>query len=430
MIAAVDTLTTINRLEGARDLARTANELVLWAREITGCSVALLRLIEPGEDTHAWVPACMHAGGSEAFLRDETMVHAAECLCGHVITGAIDPSLPFFTRGGAFVWGHAASLPTDFTQSDTGPFRGRCIAEGFESVAIFPIPGGDSAVGCLHLADARPDFFRDTAPVIEEVCRKAGPLFADRAALDQGLTAYRAIQSALAPPLRLVVPGFRLGVSFQGADLPGQAGGDFYDIIRRDGDQLWFVVGDYSGKGIDAMGMAARARYTLSSLGREADSPSELLSRANSELFPLLAPERFVAAALCRIDLERRTLDVALAGHPRPLLFGAEGSCRPAVAPHNPPLGAFPNTSFPSLSLPLDGGDLLLIATDGVTESRRSGRMFGPEGIAEIVRRIKEGDGAGSDPSTIAREVCAASIRHHDETLPGDDRLVLAAEML
>jgi len=428
-----DTEKALGRLRDSPDLARAADELVAWARELTSCDVALLRVVEPEQVSHAWIPACIHSGGSDAFIRDETLVSADECLCGHVITGAMNRRLPFVTEGGAFVWGRTGTLPAEFSWRDTGVLRGRCVSEGYESVAIFPIPGPHSTLGCLHLADPRPDLFASSAAIIEEVCRKAGPLLAERAALDQGRVAFSAIQSVLAPPLHLVVPGLRLGVSFQGADVPQQAGGDFYDIMDHNSQgshEVWFVVGDYSGKGMEAMGMAASARSVLSRLSREAESPADLLARGNEELLPLLAPDRFVAVSLCRLEPEHGTLEVALAGHSEPLLFARGGEPQPVPTRYNPPLGASRGCTFATSSLSLKAGDLLVVATDGVTEARRAGRLFGSEGVSKIVRRLAPCGSSGPDPSTIAREVCAASIRHHDKKLPGDDRLVLAAEIL
>jgi hypothetical protein len=75
-------------------------------------------------------------------------------------------------------------------------------------------------------------------------------------------------------------------------------GGDFYDVIEPSLDEVLLIVGDYSGKGLEAAGMASRARYTLALLALQSNGPADLFNRANDRLAALLRYDRYVSGAL------------------------------------------------------------------------------------------------------------------------------------
>ncbi|MHB8769859.1 MAG: sensor histidine kinase [Syntrophales bacterium] len=82
------------------------------------------------------------------------------CLCGRVMSGRIDPSLPFFTAGGSFWTNSTTDLLSAQPAADRlyGPLAG-CTGEGYESVALFPLAHGAERLGLLQLNDRRPNMF-------------------------------------------------------------------------------------------------------------------------------------------------------------------------------------------------------------------------------------------------------------------------------
>jgi hypothetical protein len=129
------------------------------------------------------------------------MVTESDCICGRVATGAVDPSLPFYTEGGSFHWGRMDSLGEAFTPEQVGPLRGRCIEEGYNSLAVFPLRAGDGVVGSLHLADSRPDWFAEAAEVVDSACRLAGDILLRYEPSERERALLEAVQSALLPPV-------------------------------------------------------------------------------------------------------------------------------------------------------------------------------------------------------------------------------------
>lgn len=93
-------------------------------------------------------------------LRDKIGHPILECMCGHVIMGRFDPSLPFFTEHGSF-WSNCTSdLLAKTTEADRqGRTRNRCNGEGYESVALIPLKVGKKTYGLIQLNDFHKDHF-------------------------------------------------------------------------------------------------------------------------------------------------------------------------------------------------------------------------------------------------------------------------------
>ena len=413
-------------LSACATFAEAVDFLAEWARGYALCDVAVVRMmVEDAQDRGGpWVPACGDQGAPPDFRRDESFVAARECMCGRVMLHDVNVELPFFTDRGSFVWGRVSSLGSRFSPEQVGPMRGRCVQEGFESLAIFAILDNGRPVGVLHLADRSPDKFEGSAELIEEVCTQAGTiLFRHRSAeLERSLT--EAIRVALAPPQPPRTAGLDLGVYFESAAAVSQMGGDFYDVIEPSLDEVLLIVGDYSGKGLEAAGMASRARYTLASLALQSNGPADLFNRANDRLAALLRYDRFVSAAACLIRPATGDLRLALAGHPAPLFLKDFGHVEELTMTKRPPLGAFTGVAYPEAHFKLERSEVLLMYTDGITEARRSGRFFGVEGIADVWAQWRM-----RDLGMLARDICQAARTFHEQPRASDDRLVLAAKL-
>ncbi len=94
------------------------------------------------------------------IIRDAQGKPILECMCGNILKGRIDPSLPFFTKGGSF-WTNSttkllASTSPEDRQSRT---RNRCNGEGYESVALIPLQSDGNTFGILQFNDSRQGIF-------------------------------------------------------------------------------------------------------------------------------------------------------------------------------------------------------------------------------------------------------------------------------
>ncbi|HZK49632.1 MAG TPA: GAF domain-containing SpoIIE family protein phosphatase [Thermoleophilia bacterium] len=414
----------IDRMADAPDFEAAAQALIEWARELTGCESAFVRMRREGGQGRGWMPVVAASGASSDFLRDEAVVTDSECMCGRVSVGTIDADRPYFTDEGSFLWGRVGSIFSEFEPATLGSMRSRCVLEGYESLAIIPLVGADGTVGCIHLADSRPDLFAETRELLEAAGRMAGRLLHNHREQDSERAALETIREALLPTRPPSVADVELGVFATTAEVLMRVGGDFYDAFELPDGKVALVAGDYSGKGLDAVGAAANLRYHLAALVASAEKPGAFLQQANVTLSDVLSPRRFATAICCALDPRNGRLEVALAGHPAPLLR-RKGRVIELDAPANLPLGVAVDGLFETASFSLRKDDLLVLYTDGVSEARHEGSLFGIEGIARIIM-----DDPDSPLAETARAVVTASGAHHDPALPDDDRLVLLARTL
>jgi hypothetical protein len=193
---------------------------------------------------------------------------------------------------------------------------------------------------------------------------------------------------------RTLVPIVRSRSQFwevYGISLPSeQVGGDLVDLVQeQDGSALAYVA-DISGHGLQAgilMGMFKTAARTCIA---ERPPLATLMERINQVLPQVKEPEMYATCAAVRIthrvDRAACELDLANAGHPPILRFSAiERKVFPFPS-NAPPLGLMPESEFLSHTMEAGAGDLLLIATDGVTEvCNAAGQEFGIERVQSLL---------------------------------------------
>ncbi|UCF17656.1 MAG: GAF domain-containing protein, partial [Phycisphaerales bacterium] len=93
-------------------------------------------------------------------IHDSQGNRVLECMCGNVLSGRTDPTLPFFTEGGSFWTNSTTKLLAGTRPEDLqSPLRGRCNEAGYESVALIPLRSGEETVGLLQLNDTKPGRF-------------------------------------------------------------------------------------------------------------------------------------------------------------------------------------------------------------------------------------------------------------------------------
>ena len=143
------------------------------------------------------------------------------------------PPASLLTPGGSFVWGRVQGIAEEFPPEALGNVRGRCILEGYDSIAIFPLLGENGPIGSLHLADFAPEKFAGTVDILEAVCRQCGPLLVRHQDEERERALLRAVEAALLPRQLPQIPGLELAVAVTSATEMAQVGGDFYDAFAR-----------------------------------------------------------------------------------------------------------------------------------------------------------------------------------------------------
>lgn len=183
-----------------------------------------------------------------------------------------------------------------------------------------------------------------------------------------------------APP----IPGIEVGVHYRAATDSARIGGDFYDLVSLGPGRLMVIVGDVCGKSLAAAAQSAVVRYMLRAYAAES-SPGEALSRLNSAVIAQTPNQPFVTLVVAYVDVARHMFEYACAGHPRPLVLAGHGEF-PMPGEGNVPVGIFRGVTYPTNRAVLPESSCVVLYTDGITEARRDGVLFGEERLLEAVR--------------------------------------------
>ena len=206
-------------------------------------------------------------------------------------------------------------------------------------------------------------------------------------AAEHELEDLRAIRDALTPPELPERPGVELAAVFLPAAAE-QISGDFYLVAEGPQDSTVLVVGDVVGHGLEAARRAAFVRTAFAATAPFSDDPCRLLSWTNTALIERIGTAReFVTAACVTYLPGEQLLRWAYAGHP-PALWLDSG--RELGAPkQGTPLGvqADPGSVEGSIRLPGEAG--VLLYTDGVTEARHDGELFGLDGLTTALGELQ-----------------------------------------
>ena len=167
-----------------------------------------------------------------------------------------------------------------------------------------------------------------------------------------------------------------------------EVGGDLYDF-QREKDDLWFIIGDVSGKGVPAAMFMSAAVNLFRAAGAHSDTPREIMEKMNRVLSENNPSLTFVTAFIGRLHVPTGELLYCNAGHCAPLRVSGLEVRGLEVVP-NIPLGFDGKFRFVEQGCMLGEGETLVLYTDGVTEARNSAReMLGMERWHSIVESGK-----------------------------------------
>jgi phosphoserine phosphatase RsbU/P len=199
----------------------------------------------------------------------------------------------------------------------------------------------------------------------------------------------RTLQRTLLPPSTPSIPGLEFAAAFRPAGEGTEVGGDFYDAFQVAPDDWVVVLGDVCGKGVEAAVVTALARHTLRAVVIGLHEPSQALTVLNEALLSQ-GDGRFCTVVLARLQRDDHGWRVTLGsgGHPAPLLLRPGRPVEP-VNGEGPLVGVLESVVFRDRVVRLAPGDVLTMFTDGVTEARRNGTLYGDERLRACVERTE-----------------------------------------
>ena len=183
-----------------------------------------------------------------------------------------------------------------------------------------------------------------------------------------------------------------------------EIGGDLPDVYEAGGETMGFLA-DVSGKGISAGMLSA---FVKAGWDRSELSPAKALRGLNAKFQELNLDERsYVTAAAVRIERPRQEIVYSVAGHNAPMLLKSALGIDEIVM-NSPPISNWiSDFSYTDRAIGYSKGDILVLLTDGVTESRNAaGEQFGIERVEEVLRRSENAERFIERLKAVLKEFC------------------------
>jgi sigma-B regulation protein RsbU (phosphoserine phosphatase) len=178
------------------------------------------------------------------------------------------------------------------------------------------------------------------------------------------------LQNALLPRAFPKVDRLRFNGVYVAASIDGFVGGDWYDVLAVDAKRTFVSIGDVAGHGLDSAVLMGTVKQSMRTAAREQAHPHMLLQRLNAMLCDE-GFEQLVTSFLGFLEPQIGRLTYANAGHPPPIVRRPDGTVA-MLDTGDAPLGFETASQRADRSITLDPGSLLVLYTDGLTESQRN----------------------------------------------------------
>ena len=192
------------------------------------------------------------------------------------------------------------------------------------------------------------------------------------------------IQQSFLPDAIPDLPGFELAAQ----NIPAkEVGGDFYDFIPISEGKIGLTIADVSGKGVPAALFMALSRTIVRAKATRSSGVREIIRDANSLIMADAKSGMFVTLFYAVLDVSARTLTYVCAGHNPPVIFKAKTGTLMRLNAKGIALGAIENIELEERKIILDGGDIVVFYTDGVTEAINKNEVqFGEERLITTIK--------------------------------------------
>ncbi|HEY3298290.1 MAG TPA: SpoIIE family protein phosphatase [Armatimonadota bacterium] len=214
------------------------------------------------------------------------------------------------------------------------------------------------------------------------------------------------MQRALMPDLLAELPGYGIVGRYKPAWKDPEVGGDFYDVFSVADGKLALVIGDVSGKGLEAAVHTAMAKYLIRAYAHLDPNPASVLKRLNAAVHDYIHCEQFITIFYGILDPDEHTLVYANGGHNEPLFYSNDVLDPASLEVTGMAVGVMRNSLYETRSVSFDSGDYLVLYTDGITESGTNGEFLGLDGLARALATCRAGV-----PSEIADSVMDSAVQ-------------------
>ena len=248
---------------------------------------------------------------------------------------------------------------------------------------------------------------------------------AQKAAIENEMKVAHDIQMSMLPKTFPPYPE-RTDLDIFGSVTPAKGvGGDLFDFYIRD-EQLFFCIGDVSGKGVPASLFMAVTRSLFRNISQHVSQPAHIVNALNQAQSEGNDTNMFVTLFVGVLDLKTGNLRYCNAGHDAPLLMGRDVALLPCDC--NLPIGVMGDFTFGQQEITLERNSTIFLFTDGLNEAENiQHAQFGDERIEEIAKSLVA-DGQ-LEPVQVIKHMTDAVHTFVGEAEQSDDLTMLAIQL-
>ncbi len=167
-----------------------------------------------------------------------------------------------------------------------------------------------------------------------------------------------------------------------------EVGGDLYDYFII-GDNLYFIIGDVSGKGVPAALFMSTTITLFRALAAGCSTPSEIAYKLNNEIFIINESMNFITLICGFYNLKTGEMLYTNGGHLTPYIISGNGIVEKVFLPQGVAVGVFKDVEYTDCNLKLSQNDMIAFYTDGITEAfNRNGELFGDKRFEELLKNL------------------------------------------
>ena len=275
------------------------------------------------------------------------------------------------------------------------------LGPAISSLLAVPLVAGAQVIGSLHVGTlTRREFDDETVDLLSLAAGRASLAIARTRLYERERKIAQELQRSLLPAGLPDVPGVELAARYEPGDNGAAVGGDWYDAIALAGGRVAVVIGDVVGRGIEAAATMGQMRSALRAILMQADDCGAMAERLNR--FALgLGDCVLTTVVLAVFEPATGRLRYTNAGHPPPLVLGADGTATYLEGVPAPPMGVVETPRYKQRTVHLQPGSTLLLYTDGLVEKPTQSLDTGLDRLLSAVVAA----GAGADVTGLCDRV-------------------------
>ena len=297
----------------------------------------------------------------------------------------------------------ASVLTSDAMHDPRFQAQNSVVLSQIRSVMAVPLASGEETFGMIYVDNPFHSRFKEEdLKVLTTIASVASIKIEHERLLDERLEKRRMeeelkVASEIQMRLQPVAPPKIDGWDMTGVSFPcREIGGDYYDFIQRKQDnRLIVAVGDVSGKGTGAALLMSSLHAAVRAQAQTRRTISEVMGEINEYIFENSPPNKFLTLFYGELNPATGDLLYSNGGHNTPLLIRTTGEVI-LLDKGGLPIGMMKGMSYQEASVAFGPGDVLLIYSDGITESiNEADEEFGEERLTEVMQHNLQRSASG-----------------------------------